>query len=57
MDIEKSCFLVCDWFHTLEACLEISGVFVYFLTLGVLCGPLNSVRTPETFNKCLGIVI
>ncbi len=29
MDIEKSCFLVCDWFHTLEACLEISGVFIF----------------------------
>jgi hypothetical protein len=28
-----------------------------YLTLGAVCGPLNSVRTPETFNKCLGIVI
>jgi len=29
MDIEKSCFQVCDWFHIMEARLEIPGVFVF----------------------------
>ena len=29
MDLEKSCFLVCGWFHILEARLETSGISVF----------------------------